>query len=358
MRLAAKLINEKHDLWTYLQSTTKPIVIYGMGDGAIKIVDVCKSYNIQIAGIFASDEYVRGHSFLGYQVKKLSEIEAEFSDFIILLAFAVFTDEWVDNIYKLAEKHELYAPDVPVVGGGLFTYEYYNANRIRFRQAYQALSDERSREVYCDILNFKLSGKLPYLSSATSSRSDDIASLLSLSDDESYVDLGAYDGDTVLEFISHTQGKYKHITAFEPDFKNYRKLLKTVEHNNIEHIECLNLGSYSHQTTLSFDNRAGRNSALNKNGKIAIPVNSVDNIMAGFEVSYIKMDVEGAEFQTIKGCENLIKTQKPKLNISAYHRNEDLFMLPLFIKHLNPNYKIYLRHNQYIPAWETLIYAI
>lgn len=70
------------------------------------------------------------------------------------------------------------------------------------------------------------------------------------------------------------------------------------------------------------------------------------------------MDVEGAERPAILGAEKTIKTFSPALLISLYHRNEDLFDLPLLIHQLNPEYKLYIRHELYIPAWETNLYAV
>jgi len=70
------------------------------------------------------------------------------------------------------------------------------------------------------------------------------------------------------------------------------------------------------------------------------------------------MDIEGAEYQAIKGAENTIRRHSPKLMISLYHRNEDMFKLPLLIHSINPDYKFFIRHQLYIPAWETNLYCI
>ena len=55
-------------LWDHLAETSKPIIIYGMGDGAQKILDVCSLKNVKISGFMASDDFVRGHSFAGFEV--------------------------------------------------------------------------------------------------------------------------------------------------------------------------------------------------------------------------------------------------------------------------------------------------
>ena len=111
-------------LWDHLAETSKPIIIYGMGDGAQKILDVCSLKNVKISGFMASDDFVRGHSFAGFEVKKLSDIERQFGDCIILVAFGTHIDDVIQRIIAISDRHELYAPDVPVIGGGLFTKEY------------------------------------------------------------------------------------------------------------------------------------------------------------------------------------------------------------------------------------------
>ena len=119
------LIIEQEDLWTHLQKTDKPVVIYGMGDGALKIMRVMEQYHIPLRGIFASDGFVRGHSFEGFPVKHLADMEEEFGEFIILMAFAIHDAPTTEMIHRIAEKHEFYAPDVPVAGDNLFTMDFY-----------------------------------------------------------------------------------------------------------------------------------------------------------------------------------------------------------------------------------------
>ena len=93
-------------LWDYLRQTEKKIVLYGMGDGAEKIKSVLDEAGVPVADIMASDEFVRGHSFLGYRVKKLSEIEELYGDdFLILVCFGSQIPEVMEHIYSIAEKH-------------------------------------------------------------------------------------------------------------------------------------------------------------------------------------------------------------------------------------------------------------
>ena len=85
---------------------------------------------------------------------------------------------------------------------------------------------------------------------------------------------------------------------------------------------------------------------------------AVDSVLSGAPASYIKLDVEGAEYEALCGARNTIARFHPKLLCAAYHRNEDLFRLPLLIHALHPGYRLYLRHFPCVPAWETNWIAI
>lgn len=151
-------------LWDYLRQTDKKVVLYGMGDGAEKIKSVLDSIGVPVADIMASDEFVRGHSFLGYRVKKLSEVEELYGeDFLILVCFGSQLPDVMEHIYSIAEKHELYAPNVPVVGDGLFTLDYAREHRRELESVYFMLADEQSRLVFENVIRYKLSGRLEFL---------------------------------------------------------------------------------------------------------------------------------------------------------------------------------------------------
>ncbi|MEG0693118.1 MAG: FkbM family methyltransferase [Oscillospiraceae bacterium] len=354
-----EFIKEKESLWEYLKKTTKSIYIYGMGDGALKIISVLEQLNITLAGIYASDEFVRGHSFYGFIVKRLDQVKAEAGEFITLLAFATQREPLLSHIYEMSEELELYAPDVPVVktDDELFDIDFIKKHENEFDFVYNHLSDELSKKVLIDILNFKVSGKIGYLKGCSTEIGEVYTHIIKPTSNEVYVDLGAYNGDTVVEFLSYANSAAK-IVAFEPDKKNFKRLNKTLLEKDIT-AECYNIGAWSCEDTLYFQGgKGGRNSKLNEFGQIDIPVNSVDNILLGKEATLIKLDVEGAETSAIQGCEKTITQFSPKLMVSSYHKNDDLFSLPIQLLKLNPNYKVFLRHHPYIPAWETNYYFI
>lgn len=348
-------IKEKQSTWDKLREEKRPIFIYGMGDGALKIMSVFREKGISLSGIFASDDFVRGHSFEGYRVHKLSEIENMVDDFVVVLAFAAGYQSIVDKIHSIAERHTLYVPDVPVAGNGLFTYEYCVQNAVKLQQVYDSLYDDYSRKVYANIINFKISGDISYLSSVTTSKSAIYKEIIKPNLNETYVDLGAYNGDTIREILEFTRGKYAGIYALEPDRKNFKKLSKFVD--GMPHVFAHNAAAWCIDTELPFAAKAGRQSAISASSDTMIQARSVDSILGKKTATIIKMDVEGFEREAIWGASQTIARYSPKLMIALYHRNEDIFELPLLIKSINPNYKLYIRHQLYIPAWETNLYA-
>ncbi len=363
-------IVETEDVWQRLQRCNKPVVIYGMGDGAVKILQVMKQYDIVPAAMFASDDFARGNIFMGYKVEKLADIEQRYQDFVIVMAFAVKDIPTIERIYAISQKHELVAPDVPVAGVNLFTMDFVHEHENEFLQVEQLLADEQSKKVLHNMVNFKLSGKLHYLSECTTEIEEAYETILRPTSQESFADLGAYRGDTIAELL-HYAGGCKRVFAFEPDEKTYKKLLAAVEQMGLQDkAVCAQMAAYSHQEVLEFDSRAGRQSALRETSLVSgvqgaaktkikqVQGESLDNLAGEVPVTMINMDVEGAERQALEGCRKIIQKDKPKMLIAAYHRSEDLFALLLQIREMRPDYRFYLRHYRYIPAWDTNLYCI
>ena len=347
-------ITERVDSWEMLRQTELPIFIYGMGDGADKILRVFDMYSIPVAGFFASDEFVRGHSFRGHLVHSLSQIEALIDDFIVVLAFGAGYRSLYDRIEDIASRHTLIAPDVPVVGDGLFTYSYCMEHAEELQKVYDLLADDMSRQTFADVINFRISGRIDHLTRCTAEREQIFSELFSFTDDEIYIDMGAYNGDTVTEFAGMTG--YRHIYAVEPDTRNFRKLTKNCD--AMENITLVNAAAYSEDTELDFDDLSGRNSRIDDGGnKKTRTVKAVRGDSLCDHATLIKMDVEGAESEAIQGCRASL-VNGSRLICALYHRTEDIFALPLLIHSINPDLRLYMRHLLYIPAWETNLYCI
>ena len=347
------------DLWDYLKTAKKPILIYGMGNGADKIISVLESYGIEYADIFASDGFVRGHSFRGKIVLSYSQACEKYKDFIILLSFGTHLYDVMQRIYELDKTHELYAPDVPVCQGELFNSKFFDTHSTELEKSRNSLFDERSKEIFDDIIRFKLTGKIRYLIS-TECTEEHANQLLKLENYEKILDLGAYNGDTVKKLIKVCPN-LKEIHAFEPDFRNFKKLSTYVEDLFDIQAYAYNYASWNENTVLNFSASGNRNSSgvgtsSHESKIVSIQARRPDSVISS--IDFIKYDVEGAEYNSILGSQLLIKSRKCDLLVSMYHRSEDLYELPLLLKEILPEYQLFLRRLPYIPAWDLNLYAI
>ena len=195
-------IKEKQDVWQILQLTDKPVVLYGMGNGADQIIDLCDRMQIKVAGIFASDEFVRGQVFRGHMVETYTAVKDRLGDFLIVIAFASESPAVLNRFQELSTMHETVAPHLPLFPGDeTVSFDWLQQHQQELQQVYDNLADDCSRYVLAAALKYKLSGKLHYLWQSETERLKDLQSIFSWSEEETYADLGAYNGDTLRAFL-------------------------------------------------------------------------------------------------------------------------------------------------------------
>ncbi len=336
------------DLWNYLKTVNKPIVLYGTGNGADKIVNRLEKDGISLSGVFSSDGFKKGKLFKGLMVSSYEELYKILGDMIILVGFGSSRPEVLENIKTLMQKHELYVPDVPVYGNEIFDIDFARKHKLEIEKAYSLLCDDFSKTVYKNIILFKLSGN-PKLLFECESNVNEAYSLLNLNTNECYLDLGAYTGDTAEQFISKVK-KYHKIIALEPDSRNYKKLCLNTK--NYENCICINAAISDKCGKTKISNQHGRG-VSNQGKNILVDTLTIDFIAKKNPPTFIKMDVEGCEDIAINSASKTIAEIKPKMHIACYHRSLDIFSIPLKIKQINPEYKVYIRHHRYLPAWDT-----
>ncbi len=340
-------------MWTKLQQTEKPIVLYGMGDGADKIMAVLEKHGINVAGVFVSDGFVRKKLYKGMPLMSYSEAKEVFGDMVVLVAFGSALPEVLANIKRIASEQELYVPDVPVCGDNIFDIRFARENRESIEKVYNALADDRSRFVYENIVMYKLTGNPEYLFSCESSI-EDTYRLLDIKQGGAVIDCGAYIGDTAEEYIEHA-GIPDKLFAIEPDAKTFKRLCKNCE--KYPFVSCINAAVSDSVGKIPFVGGGSRSGRIKDGGKEVDSV-SIDALLDGECVSFIKMDVEGNESKAIEGARKTIERYKPRLFLSCYHRSEDIFALPLQILAIRPDYKIYMTHYPYLPAWDTAFVCV
>jgi FkbM family methyltransferase len=345
-------------LWEWMQQNSLPVLLYGMGNGAEKVLALCREYGVPVAGVFSSDDRARNVEFQGYPVLSMGEILQKFQEAVILLAFGVYQDEVLARLDALAQRYTVLVPDLPLLGGPVLDPAYLAAHEADIQAARALLADEQSRKVFDTMLEAKFTGSLPCHFLADTARREDLE-LLHLGPQEWYLDLGAYNGDTILEFLSLTGGQYAAISAWEPDAHNRKKLLEATA--SLPQVTVLPYASWDRETTLTFSGKGGRNCGLVPDlpGRYAHPhpteARPVDQFSQPY--TFVKMDVEGAERETLLGMQEALRRHHPKLLISAYHRTDDFITLPLLLQQICPGYQMFLRRNRCLPAWEIQLYA-
>ena len=174
-----------------------------------------------------------------------------------------------------------------------------------------------------------------------------------------FVDCGAFDGDTV-RVLAELCGKVESLALFEPCGGNFGRLSDFVRESEGRLAERLTLfpcGVWDRTAQLRFDSEAASASALSEAGDGLIQCLALDDALHGFEPTCIKMDIEGAEPQALRGAERMIRRHRPDLAISVYHSLAHFWEIPNLVRQWVPEYRLYLR--SYAAAgFETVMYAV
>jgi FkbM family methyltransferase len=219
--------------------------------------------------------------------------------------------------------------------------EDIESNISKYQWVYNLLEDQISKNQFYHIINFRLSYDLDYMR-GFSDREDEqyFEPFLNLQKSgEVFVDVGGFDGYTTQEFIQLAP-QYEKVHFFEPEEKNMRVAKERL--SKFDHIVFHQLGLSDAKATLQFDT-SGSSSKISQEGDVTIEVDRLDDIIKE-RVTFIKMDIEGAEPQAIAGAKETIAKYHPKLAISVYHRKDDFWAIPQQILSIRDDYSIYLRH--------------
>lgn len=351
----------EYDMWQVLATDKKPIVLYGIGDGADKIVAQMEQKGIKLSGVFASDGFVpkKEKLFHGHKIESYSALKERFGEMTVLVAFGTKLDGVLENIRNINAECTLFSPDVPVFGEGIFDLEFFNKNASRLEAVFSRLADDTSRHAYISSVKYRLTGKINYLSDCETTVAESYKNILKPYNGCSYVDVGAYTGDTIEEFAEYS-GKNITVHAFEPDSKNFKKLGNYCSDCGIKNISIHNNAAWDKNEDITFYSRSGRNSA-GTTSHAGAKQTVIRGVMVDDFCEYadfIKIDAEGSDKKALIGMQNLIKKHAPALTVAAYHRTEDYFDIPEYVLSVFSDYDVYFRHFKHIPCWDTNFYFV
>jgi FkbM family methyltransferase len=367
--LADLITNAPHaeeEAFEAIKASGAPVVLFGAGELAWYNLAYLRQHGVEPVCVCDNDPAKQGAVHLGlpvYSYDGLREKWGRRAPYNIVVSVG---PQYKDAIFsQLSAAHEQnpawYLRGYEVCGEKI-TYAYFREHLAQFEQAYSLLTDELSRTVFVNVLNAKLTGDFGLYRDVMGQSEYFDPDVVNLSEHEVLLDVGAYKGDVIVEFAKQTEAKYDGIIAFEPDTKTLAILQDTVARNKVQRLEIHNKGAWHEHAVLHFqDGRAG-SSRVSESEDAAtqgtsVEVDTIDCILHGRRVTYVSMDIEGAERNALLGAEQSIKTWKPRVAVCVYHKREDLFDLALLLKSFVPEYSFFLRHytdNQ----TETVLYAV
>lgn len=325
------------------------VYIYGAGDLGRDIYLFLESQGVAVRAYAVDDEYYHdGRADL----VRFSECLARVRQDDGYLIWGIAKPSALHAALKCSDLGEVY-----------LTYDacqmwqdkaFAHKHETEFAETRELLADERSKRVFDAYLKIY---------------DGDPSDALTMAEDGTYfndltrdvheggmVDCGAYTGDSIRAFV-HTYGTDRKIFAFEPDEKNYSKLLANTAGLDVVAVSA---GTWSSMTTLHFASGKDAASSIQAEGAIQIKTDTIDHVVGDHTIAFIKMDVEGSELEALKGATHVIRRDMPVLAISAYHKQEDLITLPRFIAgcgNADFRYEVFLRHHG-VTVPELVLYGI
>ena len=368
------------------------LVLFGAGSAGVHLWNALKFNHVPINCFCDNNPQIVGGSCSGRPVISIDELRQRHQESLIVISTSPpHSQEIRDQLLHLGfpsdrihtplfdpliyytNASNLYWPDVDLM-----------SHAQQLQETYDLLSDTKSRDLFIHRMGL-LTGCIDYASfqkfigTFADLISDHGPNLFSapvyddnyfyfnsdffpLKNDEVFANIGALIGDCAVKFVKTCEKRglqYKEIINFEPDLNNFLQLSEKMNH--FENVRCLPYGLWSHKSRMRFFTpnpfSAGTVGYLNTEGNIKVDLVSLDELLHDTDISLIKMDVEGAEMEALRGAAETIRRNMPKLAISVYHKRDDIFEIPLFIHRLHPGYKFYLRHYSTTFS-ETVLFAV
>lgn len=340
-----------------LKAKTNKIVVFGAGNTACLYLKCFEEEGIDVQ-VFVDNN--KNKSFTGGQVVSPDSLESECGqDVLVLICTSV------DNTY-----HEI---QQQMEGMGFLCCgvdEYVFAQRMpELLECYDSFEDEESRDLYAELIMWRMQHVDPCLPILHQEQYFAQRDFLTSSNNEVFVDVGAFVGDTIERYLHKKEGVFSKIYAFEPDKDNYQALVYRLERLQREwgikdgRIFPVNCGIGSKKSFRKVYRPSGTglgsmvvDSAGDKEHLQNVDIVTIDDYFLEQKVDFIKADIESYEYDMLLGSSKLIKRDRPKIAICIYHNATDMYRVMLYLKNLNLNYKFQLSHHS-VTKSETVLYA-
>jgi FkbM family methyltransferase len=337
-------------------------ILFGAGGVGCFFLRFMRTVGAEPAFFIDNNEKLWGTRIEGVEVKSPSALRANPEQTVILCS-ATYLRQFMEQCREMKAKSI-----VPYYSFCHAPFPFVSANDVELRQILGGGATREASNIWADEISIEIfKGTLAFL--VTHDINDMpryergeyfIPTLFNASHYRNFVDGGAFDGDTLQEFLKITDGNFERYDAFEPDPSNYSLLEETVAKLPKEVKEKIKLYRSALGETAGevfFQNWGNACSAVGSEGTMRVKVEALDDVLKGQNPTYIKLDVEGAEPDALKGMENILRRCRPALAVCVYHTVDHLWNIPLWISGLGLGYRLYLRKHSESYS-ETVCYAV
>ncbi len=340
----------------------KYVFLFGGGHAAEYFVKYLSKNNVKIEAII--DQKKKG-TIEGISIYSFEEIKKRYNidKAVYVISAPSCKDEIKNELLQYVKQEQIYYFEVEL-------YQYYGSNHDKYQEyilnnidelgdIYINLADEYSKKTMLRVMEGRLTGNLDVISDIWVKNQYWPEDVINLNEKEVIIECGSSDGKTLKELCMRLNYKYEHIYCFEPDLQCKAVLSDVI--NSIDSndgITYFEKGTYKETTELWFMNEdlSSGLSKIEETGNSKIDVVAIDDVIKE-KVTYIKMDIEGAELDTLMGAKKIITQYRPKLAVCIYHKDSDILNIMEYLQTLNSQYKFYMRHHN-CNMTETVLYAI
>ncbi len=234
---------------------------------------------------------------------------------------------------------------------------YEQADEVRM--ASRLWADDESRSEYLSQIQWRALGDMGALRAQHQEESYFLDTLFEVERGEVFVDCGAYIGNTALRVVERN-GEFGRIIAVEADPANFLRLqqwIAGVDADVRKRIVACPVAVGSERGQLRFKATGGEGACLSDDGDTVVDCIPLDELTKGEAPTFIKMDIEGAEFDSLMGARQVIERYRPVLATCVYHIQCDIWRIPLLIRNFSKEYRFFLRHHDG-DGWQTVCYAV
>jgi FkbM family methyltransferase len=324
-----------------------PVYIYGCGNCGKALFDFLKAYGVAATAFVVDDEYCIEEQCKGIEIKKLSEIKKKNMSKNLLIGFSDFA-YGISRISKMHDLTNIFCISNPYLYLQKYDikWDFVEKNMEKIDETLNFLEDSLSKKIMVAYLNTRINRDYKFLMPYSGCKTYFNKEIVGLSDNECYVDCGAADGDSIESFIESVDGHYHKIYAIEPEEKNFCLLKKKYLTEKGSKICLINKGVWRERGQLFFAKEGSQEfSASNEcmENQQSVHVDSLDNILDGERVSFLKLSVQGLEADALLGARKILKRWEPTLAITIFMKPDALITIPQIIKQINARYKFYIR---------------